>query len=316
MTGYSIVFMGTPEFSVPALRALLAEREKVVAVVTQPDKPRGRGRRVVAPPVKREAERHGCLIVQPSKANDEAFIQQLKELSPDLFVVVAYGHILSETILSIPRIGAINIHASLLPKYRGAAPIQWAIINGEKETGVTTMWMDTGMDTGDILLSSKVAIEPDDTAAVLHDRLAITGAQLLIKTIRRVKDGTLTSIPQDSDQATYAPLLKKEDGRIDWTKPASELDCFVRGMSPWPGAFTTLAGKMLKIYQVKVISGHTEAPPGSTIPSFPGELYVATGKGILALIEVQKASGKRLNMQDFLRGHPIPPGIMMGQNQP
>jgi methionyl-tRNA formyltransferase len=315
MTGYSIIFMGTPDFSVPTLRALLAEREKVVAVVTQPDKPKGRGRKVVASPVKRETERHGCLILQPNKVSGEAFLQQLKVLSPDLFVVVAYGHILPKAILSIPRIGAINIHASLLPKYRGAAPIQWAIINGEKETGVTTMWMDTGMDTGDILLSSKAVIQPDDTAAVLHDRLAIMGAQLLIKTIRRHKNGTLTSISQDSDQATYAPLLKKEDGRIDWTRPASELDCFVRGMSPWPGAFTTLSGKTLKIYQVKVVSGHTEAPPGSTIPSFPGELYVATGKGILSLIEVQAASGKRLNMQDFLRGHPILPGTMMGQNR-
>lgn len=316
MTGYSIVFMGTPDFAVPTLRALLAENEKVVAIVTQPDKPRGRGRRVVAPPVKREAERHGCLILQPRKAKDDVFIQQLKELSPDLLVVVAYGHILPEAILAIPRIGAINIHASLLPKYRGAAPIQWAIINGEKETGVTTMWMDAGMDTGNMLLSSKVAIEADDTAAVLHDRLAIAGAQLLIKTIRRLKNGTLSSIPQDSDQATYAPLLKKEDGRIDWTKPASELDCFVRGMSPWPGAFTTLAGKIFKIYRVKVVPGHTEAPSGSTIPSFPGEIYVATGKGMLSLVEVQEASGKRLHIQDFLRGHPIPPGTIMGQNQP
>ena len=316
MTGYSIVFMGTPDFSVPTLRALLADKEKVVAVVTQPDKPKGRSRKVVPPPVKREAERHGCLILQPSNAKDDAFIRQLKQLSPDLFVVVAYGHILPEAILSIPRIGAINIHASLLPKYRGAAPIQWAIINGEKETGVTTMWMDAGMDTGNMLLSSKVAIGADDTAALLHDRLAIAGAQLLIKTIRRLKEGTLTSIPQDADQVTYAPLLKKEDGRIDWTRPAPELDCFVRGMSPWPGAFTRLSGKTLKIYQVKVISGHTEAPPGSTIPSFPGELYIATGKGILSLIEVQAASGKRLNIQEFLRGHPVPPGTMMGQNQP
>ncbi len=315
MTGYKIVFMGTPEFSVPTLKALFEEEEKVVAVVAQPDRPRGRGKKIVAPPVKIEAERHGCLVLQPEKAGREEFVEQIRELSPDLFVVVAYGHILSKKILSIPRIGAINIHASLLPKYRGAAPIQWAIINGEKETGVTTMWMDVGMDTGDMLMSSRVTIEPDDTAAALHDRLAITGAQLLIETINRLKDGALKPVSQNPDHATYAPMLKKEDGRIDWAKSASELDCFVRGMSPWPGAFTTVSGKTLKIYKVKVVSGHAEAPPGATIPSFPGELYVATGKGILSLMEVQAPSGKRLKIQDFLRGRPITPGTVMGQNQ-
>ncbi len=314
MTGYRIVFMGTPEFSVPTLKALFEENEKVVAVVTQPVRPRGRGRKIIAPPVKIEAERHGCLIFQPVKANTDEFVRQIRELSPDLFVVVAYGHILSKTILSIPGIGAINIHASLLPKYRGAAPIQWAVINGEKETGVTTMWMDVGMDTGDMLMSSKVTIEPTDTAATLHDRLAVNGARLLIETINRLKNGALKPVPQDSDHATYAPLLKKEDGRIDWSKSASELDCFVRGMSSWPGAFATVSGKILKIYKAKVITGHAEAPPGTTIPSFPGELYVATGKGILSLIEVQAASGKRLKIQDFLRGHSITPGTAMGQN--
>ncbi len=314
MTGYKIVFMGTPDFSVPTLKALFEEEEKVVAVVAQPDRPRGRGKKIVAPPVKIEAERHGCLVLQPDKASREEFVEQIRELSPDLFVVVAYGHILSKKILSIPRIGAINIHASLLPKYRGAAPIQWAVINGEKETGVTTMWMDVGMDTGDMLMSSRVTIEPDDTAAALHDRLSLTGAQLLIETINRLKDGALKSVPQNPGHATYAPMLKKEDGRIDWAKSASELDCFVRGMSPWPGAFTTISGKTLKIYKVKVVSGHAEARPGATIPSFPGDLYVAAGKGILSLMEVQAPSGKRLKIQDFLRGHPITPGTIMGQN--
>ncbi|MBW2646611.1 MAG: methionyl-tRNA formyltransferase [Deltaproteobacteria bacterium] len=315
MTGYKIVFMGTPEFAVPTLKELFKENEKVVAVVAQPNRPRGRGRKTVAPPVKIEAERHGCLVLQPEKASREEFVEQIRELSPDLFVVVAYGHILSKKILSIPRIGAINIHASLLPKYRGAAPIQWAIINGEKETGVTTMWMDVGMDTGDMLISSRVTIEPDDTAATLHDRLSVIGAQLLIKTINRLKNGDLKSALQNPDHATYAPMLKKEAGRIDWAKSAAELDCFVRGMSPWPGAFTTISGKTLKIFKVKVVSGHAEAPPGAIIPSFPGELYVATGKEILSLMEVQAPAGKRLKIQDFLRGHAITPGTIMGKNE-
>ncbi|MFV9690434.1 MAG: methionyl-tRNA formyltransferase [Desulfobacteria bacterium] len=313
MTGYRIIFMGTPEFSVPTLRSLFEEGENVVAVVTQPDKPKGRGRKISKSPVKVEAERHGCLVLQPQKPGTDEFIQQMEGLSADLLVVVAYGHILSEKILSIPRKGAINIHASLLPKYRGAAPIQWAVINGEKETGVTTMWMDAGMDTGDMLLASTLSIGSHDTAGALAARLSVTGAQLLVETIDRLKHGTLKSIPQDSQHVSYAPLLKKEDGRLDWTKSASELDCFVRGMSPWPGAFTLLSGKRMRIYDVKPISGDPESRPGMTIPSFPGEWHVACGKGILSILEVQAPSGKRLKIEDFLRGHPIAPGVAPGR---
>ncbi|MBW2589180.1 MAG: methionyl-tRNA formyltransferase, partial [Deltaproteobacteria bacterium] len=248
---------------------------------------------------------------------------------PDLFIVVAYGHILPKDILAIPETGAINLHASLLPKYRGPAPIQWAIINGENETGVTTMLMDEGLDTGDLLLSSKEKIAADDTSATLHDRLAILGAELLIKTLKSFENNdilgadllikTLKSfenndinpITQDHAGATYAPLLKKSDGRIIWGKNAEQIASFIRGVTPWPGAFTFQDNRRLKIFSAKPILFEVNEAPGTVIKGFPDELRIATGKGALSVIKIQGASGKRLLIKDFLRGNQMPPGTVL-----
>ena len=235
----------------------------------------------------------------------------MRALAPDLFVVVAFGHIISKKLLDIPRIGAINIHASLLPKYRGPAPIQWAIINGEKETGVTTIFMDTGMDTGDILLSSKTEIYSDDTSGILHDRLAVLGGDLLTKTLNAIETGDISPRPQDHELATYTTLLKKENGRIDWEMPVESLDGFIRGMTPWPGAFTFLEDRRLKILSAEPVLTDVEEKPGTVVKGFPDELRVATGKGVLSVLEIQGASGKRLKIKDFLRGCSMPPGTVL-----
>jgi methionyl-tRNA formyltransferase len=312
MSSYRIIFMGTPEFSVPTLRALHEHEYDVAAVVTQPDRQKGRGRRLVPPPVKDVANTLGYTVFQPNRIKEPRFIEEIISLDPDLFVVVAFGHILPGSFLSIPRLGAINIHASLLPKYRGPAPIQWAIINGEKETGVTTMWMDEGMDTGDILLSARVEIGPEDTSGSLHRRLAGVGAELLIETLEKLATTILLGTPQDKSGATYAPLLKKKDGRIDWTRDARSLDAFIRGMNPWPGAFTFLSGKRLKIMRATELQGSSKEPPGTVLEGFPGDFNVATGRGILGLKEVQLESSKRLAAKDFLRGCPVQPGTLLG----
>jgi methionyl-tRNA formyltransferase len=294
MSTYRIIFLGTPDFSVPTLSALHENQYEVLAVVTQPDRPKGRGRRLVPPPVKEVAGTFGYPVLQPLRIKEPWFIEKIIALDPDLFVVVAYGRILPGFFLSIPPLGAINIHPSLLPRYRGPAPVQWAIINGDQETGVTTMWMDEGMDTGDILLSSKV------------------GAQLLIETLNKLKSGNLVGQPQDKSGATYAPLLKKEDGRIDWISDAKSLDALVRGMNPWPGAFTFLSGKRLKVLKAKDLEKRAEKKPGTVLEGFPGDFNVATGRGILALKEVQLESAKRLPVRDFLRGCPVPAGTLLG----
>lgn len=303
--------MGTPDFAVPALKALNKSGHDVALVVTQPDRPKGRGRKVVPPPVKEVAIRLGYDVLQPASIKTDEFADRMERFEPDLFVVVAFGHILPETLLDLPRIGAINIHASLLPKYRGPAPIQWAIINGERETGVTTMFMDKGLDTGDILLSTKTEITPDDTSATLHDRLAVLGADLLVRTLNGFETKDIKPVPQDHTKATYAPLLKKKDGHIDWEKPAKTLETFIRGMTPWPGAFTFHGNKRLKIFKADPVLMDVAEAPGTVIQSFPDELRVATGKGALSIKEIQGASGKRLIIKDFLRGYKLPPGTVL-----
>ena len=308
---FKIIFMGTPEFSVPSLEALGAGGHDVLLVVTQPDRPKGRGRKVVPPPVKETAIRMGYPVVQPESIRTEDFAGRLRECDPDFLVVIAFGHILSDKILAVPRMGAINIHASLLPCYRGPAPIQRAIINGEKQTGVTAMMMDQGMDTGDILAISKTDISPEDTSASLHDRLASLSADLLIRVLNRFKTGKLAPIPQNHSEATYAPLLKKKDGRIDWKKSAEGIDAFIRGVSPWPGAFTFQGKKRLKILAAKPVSRRVDVPPGTVLKAFPDELCVATGNGALSILELQSASGKRLRVADFLRGREIAPGTIL-----
>lgn len=303
--------MGTPDFAVPALKALHKNNNEIALVITQPDRPKGRGRKVAYPPVKTAAIQLGYRVIQPASVKTGEFEDLLKRQKPDIIVVVAFGHILPKNILELPNLATINIHASLLPKYRGPAPIHWAIIKGEKETGVTTMLMDEGMDTGNILLSSKIKISPDETAGSLHERLADLGADLLIKTLNSIETNGLDSIPQEHNQATYAPLLKKEDGQLDWKMPAADLDPFIRGMTPWPGAFTFHKNKRLKIFKAKPIPMEIDGPPGTVIKGFPDELRVATGQGALSLMEIQAASGKRLLIKDFLRGFKILPGDVL-----
>ena len=303
--------MGTPHFAVPALELLCQEDYEVALVVTQPDRPKGRGRKLVPTPVKVKATALNLVVSQPATLKNDSFAKQIKRLQPDFLVVIAFGHILSESILQLPKFGAINIHASLLPKYRGPAPIQWAVINAEPYTGVTTMFMDQGMDTGNILLTQKEPILPEDTAATLHDRMAKTGAELLIKTLKELAANKIKSIPQDHSKATYAPLLKKQDGHINWQKSAEKLEAFIRGMTPWPGAFTFHNEKRLKIIKAAPISESVSKAPGTILKTFPDELRVATGEGALSILEIQGPSGKRLGIADFLRGYRLSPGTIL-----
>jgi len=303
-----IIFMGTPQFAVPALKALHKNDQNIVLVITQPDRPKGRGRKLSPSPVKETALNLGYSVIQPISVRTAEFSNNIEKHAPGFIVVVAFGHIIPKNILTIPQIATINIHASLLPKYRGPAPIQWAIINEEKETGVTTMLMDEGMDTGDILLSSKLEIAPDDTSGTLHDRLADLGADLLIQTLKTFDTGNINPISQDHTQATYAPMLKKNDGRMNWKLPAESLEAFIRGMTPWPGAFTFHEKKRLKFFKARTIVMDTDASPGTVIKGFPDELWISTGKGVLSVLEIQGESGKRLLIKEFLRGYQLPPG--------
>ncbi len=310
-TTFKIVFMGTPNFAVPALRALHKNDHEVALVVTQPDRPKGRGRKVFPSPVKEAALHFGYEVIQPDSIQTTAFKTDLAKYKPDIVIVVAFGRIIPKNILSLPKIATINIHASLLPKYRGPAPIQWAVINGEIETGITLILMDEGLDTGDILLSSRVAIGPDDTSGTLHDRLADLGADLLIQALNLFETNDINPTPQDHTRATYAPLLKKNDGRIDWKMAAKPLEAFIRGMSPWPGAFTFHGDKRLKIFKAVPARMDIVEPPGTVIKGFSDELRVATGNGALTIMEIQGASGKRLSITDFLRGYHLPAGTIL-----
>lgn len=303
--------MGTPDFAVPTLNLLSQSHHHVTLVVTQPDRPKGRGRQPVPTPVKHAALRWGHDIIQPDSLHTDGFIDLVKQHKPDLFVLIAFGRILTGRLLSIPILGAINVHGSLLPKYRGAAPIQWAIINGEKETGITTILMDRGMDTGDILLSARTAIEDNDSAATLHDRLADIGAKLLMETVALFENNRVQPRPQDHTLATYAPMLNKSHGHIDWGLGAVNIERFIRGMSPWPGTFTFHDAKRLKIFSAHTIPSDTDEPPGTVLAAFPDELRVSTGKDALSILEIQGASGKRLLIKDFLRGYRLPAGTLL-----
>jgi methionyl-tRNA formyltransferase len=305
-----IVFMGTPEFAVPSLKALIESGDEVAALVAQPDKPRGRGLRPSPPPTKVVAEEHGIPVLQPSKIRTEGFLNELASIKPELICVVAYGKILPKTMLELPRLGCINVHASLLPSYRGAAPVNWALLRGETVTGVTIMRMDEGMDTGDILLKRELPIDYDDTGETLSGKLSILGAGLLLEAISDIKRGGLHPVKQDDSAATNAPMLKKEDGRIDWTRPAEEIRNVVRGMLPWPGAFTRLNEKLLKIYKADVSQG--KGAPGEVIKGERGVLQVAAGKDALDITELQIEGGKRLGSGAFLAGRKIEPGTVLG----
>ena len=308
-----IVFMGTPKFSVPSLAALLTSEHGVVGVVTQPDRPKGRGQELAASPIKQLAIQHKIPILQPLKMKDPAFLDALSVWKPDLIAVTAFGRILPKVILDLPPLGCVNVHASLLPKYRGAGPIQWALIRGERETGITTMLMDEGMDTGAVLLQEKVLIAPDDSAGTLSSKLADVGGRLLIETIARLEKGALVPQPQDHARATMAPLLKKEDGLLDWTLPALELANRVRGLSPWPGAYTYLGEDRWVIWKASVHDGSAAAgPPGTVMNATKEGLLVATGSGVLRIMEFQPANSRRMSVAQYLAGHTLPPGLRLG----
>lgn len=293
-----IVFMGTPEFAEASLQKLLETDHQIVGVFTQPDKPKGRGYKLVAPPVKELALAHNIPVFQPQKMRDGTALEILQELQPDLIAVVAYGKILPKEILELPRYGCINVHGSLLPKYRGAGPIQWSVINGESVTGVTTMYMGEGLDTGDMILKKETPIGENETYGELHDRLKEIGAQALVETIELIEQGKAPREVQDDSLSSYAPMLDKQIARLDFTKDAQTLHNLIRGLSPWPVAHTTVDGKLLKVHRAVLASG--KGQPGEVINS--KKFIVACKEGALELLEVQLEGGKRMKGEDFLRG--------------
>jgi methionyl-tRNA formyltransferase len=311
-----IVFMGTPDFAVPSLDALLRSDDQVIGVVTQPDRPKGRGYDPTASPVKLVALRERIPILQPTKMKDADFLATLSMWQPDVIAVAAFGRILPPAILSLPSVGCINVHASLLPKYRGAGPIQWAIINGESETGITTMLMDEGMDTGPMLLQEKIAIRLDDTAGSLSPRLAELGGRLLVATLGQWKAGTLVPHPQDHSRATSAPLLKKEDGMIDWTMPATAIANRVRGLTPWPGAYTFADTERWTIYRALALDEAVAQISGQVTAVKKDAIHVSTGEGTLAIHELQPANARRMSTAQYLSGHPIEIGARLGVFRP
>jgi methionyl-tRNA formyltransferase len=299
-----LVFFGTPEFAVPSLESAVRAGHHPLAVVTQPDRPKGRSRELSEPPVKVAARKLNLPVHQPEKIRTPEFHTFLRELRADVFVVVGYGKIIPQSIIDIPPHGIVNVHASLLPKYRGAAPIQWAVANGETRTGVTTMRIDAGLDTGDILLQSETTIGPDETAAELSARLAHMGADLLAETLLRIEDGTIVPQPQDHSQASLAPVLKKEDGRIDWTMPARGIYNRIRGFQPWPGCYTRFRGRQMQVWRARA-GGEAKGPPGS-LHALGARLFVACGGGTaLELLEIQIEGKKRMTAADFLNGYQV-----------
>lgn len=303
-----IVFMGTPRFAVPSLEALIEAGHGVAAVVTQPDKPQGRGMSSLPSPVKKAALAHGIPVLTPVKLRDDAFIGELEGLGADFFVVVAYGKILPQRVLDIPPKGCVNLHASLLPRYRGAAPINWAIVNGESETGVSTMLMDAGMDTGPVLLEKRVPIGKDETAEDLAVNLSTLGAALLVETVKLLSEDGLKPRAQDNSNATYAPVLKKEDGEIDWTRSAREIKDLMRGLYPWPGAYTRWNGRTIKIHSGRAVAGEAKSPAG-TVESVSKEgILVATGSGLFEITELQPENKRRMPAGEFVRGYRIAEG--------
>ncbi len=306
-----VVFMGTPDFSVPTLEALITGHE-IIAVVTQPDKPKGRGKAMQFPPVKSAALAHDLPVFQPVRVRDPEFIDTLRSMDPDVIVVVAFGQILPESILSLPRYGCINVHASLLPKYRGAAPIQWAIINGEKETGVTIMYMEKGLDTGDMIAKASIPIDSRETGESLHDKLSVLGGPLILEVLDQIGKGVIHREKQDDSLSTYAGMLSKELGKIDWDKDAVSIERLIRGLNSWPSAYTFLGERTLKIWMAEVVEGKKEMIPGTVIGTDKDSFTVQTGKGGLRILEVQLQGKKRMPVQAFLLGYPMKNGMTLG----
>jgi len=307
-----VVFMGTPDFAVPTLLKIIDEGHEVIGVITQPDKARGRGKSIQFPAVKEKALAHHIPVYQPVRVRMPEFIKELKEMAPEVIVVVAFGQILPEEILTLPKYGCINVHASLLPKYRGAAPIQWAIINGESKTGVTTMYMDAGLDTGDMILKAQMNIDENETGGSLHDKLSILGADLLIETLKKLEDHTAKRIPQDAAGAgEYASMLKKSMGKIDFTRSALSIERLIRGLNPWPSAYTTLNGKTLKIWKATVIHKHYEGSYGEIVDITKDTIIVKALDGALAIEMLQLEGKKCMDTNAFLRGYNLQKGLIL-----
>lgn len=305
-----ILFMGTPDFSVPALTSLVESSHEVIGVVTQPDKPKGRGKALGMPPVKEKALEYGIQVYQPVKARDEAFMDEIRRLSPDVAVVIAFGQILTKAFLEIPRYGCINIHASLLPRLRGAAPIQWAVINGEKKSGVTIMQMDAGIDTGDMLLKKEVELEPKETAGTLHDKLMKLGGPLVLEVLSQAEKGVLKPEKQKEEESSYVKALDKSLGMLDFNRPAHELERLIRGLNPWPSAYTRLGDKTLKIWDADV-DENRQGRPGEIIEIGRDYILVAAGEGALSIKELQLEGKKRMKTDAFLRGCTIETGLIL-----
>ena len=308
--GFRIIFMGTPDFAVPALHKLLAGPDEIVAVVTQPDRPKGRGKKLSPPPVKVAAELAGIPVLQPTRIRTEEFAEVLKSYRPDLLIVAAYGRILPASILELPRLGCINIHGSLLPRHRGAAPIQWAVIKGDPEAGVTIMQMDAGMDTGDILLPAAIPVSTDETAGSLFARLAELGGSTLMQALDLLRQDKLIRIEQDHSLATAAPPLTKEDGCLDWNLPAAELHCLIRGLDPWPGAYSFAGGQRFRFFSPEIVHKESHQAAGTLILADSQGLLIATGRNCLLVKEIQSEGKKLMTVEAYLCGHPLAPGML------
>ncbi|NLL94129.1 MAG: methionyl-tRNA formyltransferase [Clostridiales bacterium] len=308
-----VIFMGTPDFSVGALESIIEAGHEVVLVVTKEDKPKGRGQEMMFTPVKEAAIKHNIPVFQPHRIKDAENVSYLKEYGADIFIVVAYGQILSEEILNMPKYGCINVHASLLPKYRGAAPIQWAVINGEEVTGVTTMKMDMGIDTGDIIEKATYTLKEDETGGSLFDRLMELGGELIVSTMKKIEDGTAIFIKQNDEESTHTKMLEKSLGKIDFSKDAAEIERLVRGLNPWPSAYTSLNDKSLKIWKCKVVDGTYEGDFGEVVNITKNEMLVKTGNKCLSILELQLEGRKRMYIEDFLCGINIEEGTILGK---
>lgn len=306
-----IVFMGTPDFAVPTLESLVKGGHEVIAAVTQPDKPKGRGKAVLMTPVKEKALECDIPVYQPVKARDPEFVEILKGMNPDVIVVVAFGQLLPKAILDIPKYGCVNVHASLLPKYRGAAPIQWAVIDGEEKSGVTTMLMNEGLDTGDMLEKVEYVLDAKETGGSLFDKLSALGGELILSTLEKLENGTITRTPQGETPTAYAKMLKKSMGEIDWSMEAVKIERLIRGLNPWPSAYTSLKGKTVKIWAAEVVDGEVTGNPGRATVT-KDQILVETGEGFLSITELQLEGKKRMETAAFLRGFAVEDQTLFG----
>ncbi|MBQ8799749.1 MAG: methionyl-tRNA formyltransferase [Lachnospiraceae bacterium] len=307
------VFMGTPDIAAEVLKCLLTSEHEIIAVVTQPDRPKGRGKELAKSPVKLVAEEHNIPVLQPERVKAPEAVAELRALAPDIILVAAFGQIISKEILDMPKYGCINVHASLLPEYRGAAPIQWSIIDGKEKTGITIMRMDEGIDTGDMICKAEVPITPEETGGSLHDKLAAAGGPLLLSAIKQIEEGTAVYTPQNHEEHTYAKMLRKELGKLDFTSSAEKLERLIRGLNPWPSAYTYKDGKTIKFWNASVSYEKFEPCPCGTLVSVSnGMLWIMTGNGILVVNEVQPEGKRRMTTEEYLRGYPLTPGVVFG----